>query len=182
MVNAAVQVLGSGFHLSPSEVNGMIGTKSGAPVKCALVVFAQADLDIERICREYSEEANPAEVFLVTGKSMGSALMGVSLEFLERGQLLPCPGLPLAGAAFDPDWGFARAVIGLHSGGIADFRLPPGYLDTVEDRETYGYRLCPIDHHEIPEAIKQLAHIRAELAKPRQPTKNPSINVTITPL
>ena len=156
---------------------------TSAGVKDDCIVFALADVDIEGICRKYSEEAHPPEVFLVNSRSIGNALLVVSLEFLERGQLLPCPGLPLVGAAFDPDWGFANAVIDLHRDGTADFRLPPGPFDTVGDSNTYGYRLCPIDNHQIPKVIQHLAHIRAELAKPtQQPGKTPGIEVMVTQL
>jgi hypothetical protein len=104
------------------------------------------------------------------------------MEFLEQGQLLACPGLPLVGAAFDPDWGFARAEIKLDPDGKADFRLPSGHFDTFRDGDTSRYRLCPVDAQEIPQLIRQLAHIRAELAKPRtSPSKN-GINVVATEL
>ncbi len=152
---------------------------ASAGVKDASIVSAPADVDIEDICRKYSEGEHPPEAFLVNSKSIGNALLGVSVQFLERGQLLPCPGLPLVGALFDPCWGFAHAVIGLYREGTADFRLPPGQLDVVGDSDTYGYRLCPIDNHEIPEAIKELAHVRAELARPR---KKPGFTVSVTQL
>jgi hypothetical protein len=108
----------------------MIETESAsAGAKDDRIVFALADVDIEGICRKYSEAAHPPDVFLVSSKSFGNALLAVSLAFLEEGQSLPCPGLPLVGAAFDPDWGFANAVIGLNRDGSADFRLPPGPFD-----------------------------------------------------
>jgi hypothetical protein len=180
---------GSGSAACLDYCNGrsettMIETESAsAGAKDDCIVFALADVDIEGICRKYSEEAHPPEVFLVNSKSIGNALLAVSLEFLEQGQLLPCPGLPLVGAAFDPDWGFASAVIDLNRNGSADFRLPPGPFDIEGERNTYGYRLCPIDNHETPAAIQQLAHIRAELAKPRQQSgKTPGIKVMVTQL
>ena len=158
----------------------MIETESAsAGAKDDCIVFALADVDIEGICRKHSEMAHAPDVFLVSTKSIGNALLAVSLTFLEEGQLLPCPGLPLVGAAFDPDWGFASAVIGLNRDGSADFRLPAGPFDIEGERDTCGYRLCHIDNHEIPEAIGQLAHVRLELAKPRQ---NPGMKVTVTQL
>jgi hypothetical protein len=162
----------------------MIGTEnSAARARYEVHVLAETDVDIERICREYSEEADPPEAFLATGKSIRGLLLGISLEFLERGQSLPCPGLPLVGAAFGPDGGFARAVISLNRNGSGVFRLPSGTFESAECRDTYGYRLCPIDGNEIPEAISQLGHIRAELAKPKQGhTKKPGIEVTVTRL
>jgi hypothetical protein len=162
----------------------MIETEgASARMKDACIVFALADVDIEGICRKCSDAAQPPDVFLVSSKSIGNALLAVSLTFLEAGQLLPCPGLPLIGAAFDLDWGFASAVIGLNRDGMADFRLPAGPFDIEGERDTYGYRLCPMDNHEIPEAIGQLAHVRAELARPRQqPGKKPGSKITVTQL
>ena len=154
---------------------------ASAQAKYAFIRFAQANQDIERICQEISDTAQPPEVFLLTSESVGNAVLGVSVEFLEEGQSLPCPGLPLAGAAFDPDWGFARAEINLHRDGSADFRLPSGHFDTFRDGDISGYRLCPIDNHEISDVIRQLAYIRAELAKPRQqPARGRGVNVTVT--
>jgi hypothetical protein len=154
---------------------------ASAQAKYAFIRFAQANHDIDRICQEISERAQSTEAFFLTSESVGNALLGVSVEFLEEGQLLPCPGLPLAGAAFDPDWGFARAEINLHRDGSANFRLPFGHFDNFRDGDTSGYRLCPIDNHEIPDVIGQLAHIRAELARPRQqPARAPGIKVTVT--
>ena len=166
------------------EENGMIEAGSvSVQTNHAFIGLAQADVDIERICRESSEKAQPPEVFLLTSESVGSALLGISLAFLERGQLLPCPGLPLVGAAFDPDWGFARAEIKLHRDGSAEFCLPRDRPDTFTEGDMFGYRLCPIDNHEIPDVMSQLAYIRAELAKPRQqPATGAGIKVTVTGL
>jgi hypothetical protein len=137
------------------------------------------EVEIQRVCRECSEEVNPPDVFLVTSESMGGALLGVSVMFLERGQFLPWPGLPLVGATFDPDWGFARAVTCLDRDGAGDFQLLPTPFDSEGDRNSYGYRLCPIENREIPLAIRQLEHIRAELAKPkRRSRKRPGANLT----
>ena len=123
------------------------------------------DIDVEKICREFAEDQEPPEAFLVASNSIASQLLGVSLTFLERGQLIPCPGMPLVGAAFDPTWGFAEAAIERHEGGLADFRAPISRYDMGEHGDTYGYRLYPIDVGQIPEAIGQLAQIRAELDK-----------------
>jgi hypothetical protein len=176
--------LDSDCQKKQKEGKGMTRTGSApASVNCAYIVSTPADVDIERFCREVSEGAHPPEAFLVTSKAIAGALLGVSLEFLEQGQLMPWPGVPLVGATFDPDWGFARAVIGFDHDGSADFRLPPGPFDTEGDHDTYGYRMCPIHNNEIPEAIKHLAHIRAELAKPRQERRQkPGIEVTLTHL
>lgn len=155
--------------------------RASAREKDDRIGFGLTDVDIERICEKFRRKTNPPEVFLVTSKAIRGALLGVSMAFLERGQLLPCPGLPLVGAAFDPDWGFARAEVALRDDGSVDFRLPSGRFDPLGDGDTYGYRLCPIDNDQIPEAISQLAKIRAGLARPRQrPRKKPSIKVTVT--
>jgi hypothetical protein len=160
----------------------MVEAGSGsAQAKYAFARLARANEDIERICRENSERAQPPEAFIITSESVSGALLGVSLEFLEKGQLLACPGLPLAGAAFNPDWGFPRAEINLHHDESADFGLPPGSLDALTHGNMFGYRLCPINNHEIPGVARQLAYIRAELAKPRQQhTRESRIKITAT--
>ena len=150
---------------------------------CEFIGFEKPDMDIERICQECSEMEKPQDVFLLSSRSIGNSLLAVKVEFLEDGQLLVCPGLPLVGAAFDPDWGFARVEFETHNEGHAEFRIPRGRPDTFTHGDTSGYRLCPIDNHEIPDAIRQLAHIRAELAKPRmQPNVETGIKVTLTGL
>jgi hypothetical protein len=147
----------------------------------ASVGFAHTNLDIERICQERSEEAKPPEVFLLSCRSLANSLLAVNVEFLEKGQLVPYPRLPLFGEAFDPDWGFARAEIKLHGAGPAEFQVPPGHPDTFTNGSTWGYRVCPIDSREIPDTIAQLAHIRAELAKPRQrPSERAGSEITVT--
>jgi hypothetical protein len=145
-------------------------------------VSARANTDIERILEECSERTQVPEVLLLTSESVDGAILAINMEFLEQGQLLACPGLPLVGAAFDPDWGFARVEIKLIPDSKADFHLAGGHFDTFRDGDTSGYRLCPIDAQEIPQLIRQLAHIRAELAKPRTtPSKN-GINIAVTEL
>ena len=141
------------------------------------------DVDIEQICQERSEMENPPGAFLLSVGSAANSLLAVRVEFLEDGQLLPCPPPPLAGATFDPDWGYARAEIELLQGQSAEFRLPQGRFETFRDGDTWGYRMCPIDNCEIPNVVRQLARIRAELAKPRhQAATETGIKVTITEL
>ena len=144
--------------------------------------FAQADMGIERILEEYSERAQPPEVLLLTSESVDGAILAINMEFLEQGQLLACPGLPLVGAAYDPNWGFARVEIKLNPDGKADFCLPGGHFDTFRDGDTSGYRLCPVDTQEIPQLIRQLEHVRVELAKPRTPPSKNGINIAATEL
>jgi hypothetical protein len=166
------------------EKNGMI--EAGcvlAQQQHRYIDYAHAIADIEHICEEYGAKEEPPEVFLVSSRSFRNSLLAVRLEFLESGQLLACPGLPLVGAAFDPDWGYARVEIVKCTDGSGEFREPTGQPDTYRDGDVSGYRLCPIDNHEIPDVITQLAHIRAELAKPRQhPSKESGIQVTLTQL
>jgi hypothetical protein len=151
--------------------------------KHASIGLAQPNIDIERICQEYSEAEKSPKVFLMSSRSVANSLVAVKVEFLEDGQHLTCPGLPLVGAAFDPDWGFARVEIELHQGKPGEFRVPSGHPDTFTSGDTWGYRLCPIENHEIPDVIRQLAHIRAELAKPRQHSETKTgIEVSITEL
>jgi len=151
--------------------------------KCTVIGRERPDLDIERICQERSEESKPPAVFLLSSSSIVNSLLAVSTEFLVDGQLLSCPEPPLVGAVFDPDWGYARAEIELRKDGASEFRLPLGRFETYRDGDIWGYRMCPIDNHEIPDAIRQLAHIRAELAKPRpQPSEEIGIKVTVTEL
>lgn len=152
------------------------------PLK-AKYVFIQntsASRDVERICQEKSEETQPPEALLLSGRSLSNSLLAVSLGFLERGQLLKCPGMPLIGAAFDPEWGFARVEINFNRRGSAEFCLPHGDFDSFTDGDTCGYRLCPVDNHEIPDLIEQLVRIRVELARPRRrPTRKQGIRVEV---
>src|SRR5579859_7525996 len=134
-----------------------------------------SDLSVEEICRKCSEDQQPPEAFLVASISTANQLLGVSLPFLEQGQSLPCPGLPLVGAAFDPTWGFAEATVGKCEGRLADFRAPISRFDMGEHGDTYGYRLCPIDVEQIPVAIGQLARIRAEMDKMNRRPKQMSV-------
>ncbi|MHB8390954.1 MAG: hypothetical protein ACYDBH_15460 [Acidobacteriaceae bacterium] len=151
--------------------------------KPAFIGFAPTNVDVERICRESSEKSQPSEAFILTSDSVGGAMLAVNMRFLERGQLLACPGLPLLGAAFGPEWGFARAEINLNRNGSAEFCSPHGHSDTFTEGDMFGYRLCPMESHEIPGVIRQLAHIRAELAKPRQQSpRRTEIKFTVTDL
>jgi hypothetical protein len=154
-----------------------------AQAKQTFFVSVAPDLDIEYICREFGEEEDPPNAFLVSGEAIADQLLAISLKFLEEGQQLPCPGLPLAGAAFDPDWGFSQAEVAVRRDGTAEFRLPSVHFETLASGDVYGYRLCIIDNHEVPEVIGQLAHIRAELTKRRrEPRENTGVQITITQL
>jgi hypothetical protein len=133
-----------------------------------LYTSAASELDIEQICRLYSEAETPPEAFIVRSKLVEGQLLAISLGFLEDGQQLPCPGLPLAGAAFDPAWGFSQAEVGLRRDGSAEFRLPPVHLENLASGDVYGYRFCVLEDNEVPEIIAQLAHIRGELARRRR--------------
>jgi len=141
-------------------------------------------LDIDGICRKLSQEANPPEAFLVASDLIDGQLLGVSIFFLEDGQQLPCPGPPLTGAAFGPDWGFSQVEVGQRTDGSLGFRLPPTHFETLANGNAYGYRLDIIDDHEVPEAIKQLASIRAKLLKHRvmKHAEHSAANVKVTRL
>jgi hypothetical protein len=163
----------------------MINEATGVPMQAqyGIVEPEMRTGDIERICQECGERERPPEVFLMSSRSIGNALLAVKVEFLEDGQLLGCPGLPLVGAVFDPDWGFARAEIESRELQPTEFRVPKGHPDTFTGGDTWGYRLCPIGSYEIPDVIGELAHIRTELAKPRsRPNREPAVKITLTEL
>lgn len=156
---------------------------SGVPVQAnqTLFVTAVSELDIERICREYGEAEAPPKAFIVSSKLIEGQLLAVNLEFLEEGQQLPCPGLPVAGAAFDPDWGFSQVEVALRLDGSAEFRLPSIHFETLASGDIHGYRFCILDDHEVPEVIGQLADIRREFARRRSETqKHEGVRLTIT--
>ncbi len=154
-----------------------------AKKKRITVGSAKPAMNIDSICQECSERENAPEAFLLSNTSFGNSLLAVSTFFLEDGQLLNCPGLPLVGAVFDPDWGFSRAELKQRHGSRAEFRVPSGHPDTFTSGSTWGYRLCPIDNSEIPDLIKQLVHIRTELARPRkQPNAKAGLKSTVTEL
>ena len=121
----------------------MEACEASAQEKCTVIGRERPDLDIDRICQERSEEPNPPEVFLLSGRSTVNSLLVVSTEFLEDGQLLPCPGPPLVGAVFDPDWGYARVEIDLRRNGASEFRLPLGRFETFRDGDILGLPNVP---------------------------------------
>ncbi|MFZ1014676.1 MAG: hypothetical protein WAN28_15135, partial [Terracidiphilus sp.] len=53
---------------------------------------------IEKICRERAETPNPSEAFLISDPSVENCLLAAYTTFLERGENLRWPGLPLLGA------------------------------------------------------------------------------------
>jgi hypothetical protein len=146
-----------------------------------LYITAASELDIERICREYGEAEAPPEAFMISSKLIEGQLLAVNLEFLEEGQQLRCPELPLAGAALDPDWGFSQVEVGLRRDGFAEFRLPSIHFESLATGDIHGYRFCILDDHEVAEVIGQLTHIRGEFARRRSETQRPEgVRVTIT--
>jgi hypothetical protein len=151
--------------------------------KRIFVVPAHFGIDIERICEGQSEKENPPEVFLLSSECIGGHLLAVESRFLEQGQNLTCPGLPLVGAPFGPGWGFSEAVVGKRSDGSAEFQLPPLHSEILASGDTWGYRLCILEDRELPEAIAQLTRIRQELAKGDSEGEEPTgRRVTISPL
>ena len=148
-----------------------------------LFIAAASGLNIECICRYFGEAEAPPEAFMVSSKLIEGQLLAMNLEFLEEGQQLPCPGLPLAGAAFDPDWGFSQVEVGLRRDGSAEFRLPAIHFESLASGDIHGYRFCILDDNEVPEVISQLTHIRAELARHhREPERSKGVRITITQL
>lgn len=122
--------------------------------------------EVEQVCQEQCERDDSPQAFVVGGVLTANSLMAVKRDFLEDGQCLTWPGLPLAGATFDPNWGFALAEVTRGDGGSARFVPPSRAIDASSSGDTWGYRLCPIDHCEITEAIAQLARIRSKLSSP----------------
>jgi hypothetical protein len=154
-----------------------------APANQTLFIAVALELNIERICQKYGEAEEPPEAFMVSSKLIEGQLLAMNLEFLEQGQQLPSPGLPLAGAALDPDWGFSQAEVGVRRDGSAEFRLPSIHFENLASGDIHGYRFCILDDHEVPEVISQLAHIRGEFARHRSETqKQGGVRVTITPV
>ncbi len=144
---------------------------------------AMLAMNIDSTCRECSERENAPEAFLLSNTTFSNSLLAVNTFFLEDGQLLNCPGLPLIGASFDPDWGFSRVELGQRRGSRAEFQVPSGHPDTFTNGSTWGYRLCPIDNSEIPDLITQLFNIRTKLAKLRkQHNSKADLKVMVTEL
>lgn len=140
------------------------------------------NLDIEIICQDYGQGANPPDAFLVAGDEIGGQLLCVSIFFLEDGQQVPCPGLPFLGAAFGPDWGFSQAEVGIRANGSVGFRLPQVNADALSVGDLYGYRLCVIEDHEVPKLIRQLAQIRTQLGPHKGSYNKPQSVVRVTRL
>ncbi|HXE08000.1 MAG TPA: hypothetical protein VN612_08895 [Acidobacteriaceae bacterium] len=117
--------------------------------------------DLERILQQHYESACPPEALLISSEESNQHILALSLQFLEDGQRLPCPGLPLAGAGFAPGWGFREIEIARGTTGRMQFRPPSRWDDGQGD--LWGYRLCPLEDAEIARTIYELASIRAAL-------------------
>ena len=128
------------------------------------VVFTEVDLDIGRICELEIETTKPSDAFLISHSGMAETLLCVRLGFLEEGQRLPCPGLPLAGAVFDPGWGFASVTIQHAIQGVGRFSIRSNNLHNSVQGDIFGYRVCPVSGPELPQIGRDLASIRARLA------------------
>jgi hypothetical protein len=138
---------------------------SSQEIKNLILECSFEDLDVVSVCRACSEDSDPPDAFLITANRAVNRLLGMRLGFLELGQSLPCPGLPLAGAAFDPCWGFAEAAVERHRDGSASFLTPVNRFDLGEHGDTYGYRLCSLERLEVPEVVAELVRIRGELER-----------------
>ena len=126
-----------------------------------------AGTQIEDICRQKSDLDEPPQAFLISESSTQNALLAISLDFLSEGADLSWPGLPLLGATFDLDWGFASASINNPVDGLAEF-IPQFYrAGDSESGGTFGYRFCPTEYREMPRVISELAYIRHRLSEPR---------------
>jgi len=118
--------------------------------------------DLAKICQECSEADSPAEAMLISGNT-NEHVLAINLQFLEEGQQLPCPGLPLAGAVFDPSWGFTQIEMARTPDGATRIHLPLTNSDDLSQGSIFGYRVCVIEDNELASVTHQLARIRAEL-------------------
>jgi hypothetical protein len=139
--------------------------------------------EIEKICRERSELPRPPQAFLLSASSSKNSLLAVETEFLNEGEGLRWPGLPLLEATFDLDWGYAFIDVGNCPDGSTEFQQPSGRFEDFAVGDTCGYRLCPLENSEIPKLLAELSNIRDELSQGRaRAPKHVSNQVTITHL
>ena len=118
--------------------------------------------EIGLLCKTLSESADNPQVVLISSDRCVNKLLAIRLLFLETGQTLDCPGLPLIGAAFNPTWGFAEAA-SVQEPGDSRFEAPLNRNDLGEVGDVHGFRFCPISEDEIPTVISQLKQIKAAL-------------------
>jgi hypothetical protein len=123
--------------------------------------------EIEKICTDCSELPDPPQAFLVSASSSRNSLLAVGTEFLNEGEGLQWPGLPLLGATFDLDWGYAFIDLKNRSDGSLEFQQPSGRFEDFAVGDTCGYRLYPLDNQEIPTLLCELSKIRNELSERR---------------
>jgi len=118
---------------------------------------------IERICRERAETSHPAEAFLIRDTSVENCLLAAYITFLERGEDLRWPGLPLLGATFNLSWGFSTVDVVARRDGSKIFEPPSRPFEEFALSDTSGYRFCPVEIEELPKVLQELANIRKEV-------------------
>ena len=121
--------------------------------------------EIRKICQHQSEIPNPPQAFLISADSMQNSLLAVRTDFLDDGEGLPWPGMPLLGATFSLDWGYAFVDVSKNTNVSAKFEQPACRFEDAAVGDTWGYRLCPVDDRELPKILDELAYIRNELSQ-----------------
>jgi len=138
---------------------------------------------IKRICQDRGESQEPPQAFLVSTSCTQNSLLAVRTDFLDRGEGLPWPGLPLLGATFDLDWGYAYVDVQIRADGATVFEQPFGRFEDSETGDIYGYRFCPVDDSGLPQTIRELGRIRKELTRREPRPKGLSCDgITVTDL
>lgn len=123
--------------------------------------------EIERICQYRSELSDPPQAFLISTDSTQNSLLAVRADFLDCGEGLSWPDMPLLGAAFNLDWGYAFVDVITASNGLVRFEQPSCRFEYSAKGDTWGYRFCPVENCEISKLINQLSDIRKRLSEPR---------------
>jgi hypothetical protein len=123
--------------------------------------------EIEQTCRNQSEVQIPPQVFFIKSSKMRNSLLAVRTDFLDEGEGMPWPGLPLLRASFNLDWGYAFVDVKADAEAKSKFEQPSCRFEDSATGDTWGYRLCPVDDCEIIKTLEELAHIRLKLSQPR---------------
>lgn len=135
---------------------------------------------IERKLSAASERQNPPDAIVLSSPKVKNRLLAVNLQFLESGQTLPLPGCALAGAVFNPGWGFSQAEIAQLPDGSAEFRLPNASYENLDNGDVYGYRVCPIDDRELGTTRGELRNVRRALSLAKGVTRSARETQTAT--
>jgi hypothetical protein len=129
--------------------------------------------DIEQICQNRSELAFPPQAFLICADSTQNSLLAVSIDFLDGGEGLPWPGIPLLGATLNLDWGYAFVHVINEPNGLVRFEQPSCRFEDSAVGDVWGYRFYPVDNREIPKLLNEFASIRSELSERRTCASRP---------